>query len=275
MEQRFAAPPGGKRRFGRLVDIERIAVAPVVVGIIDERHALGAADWKQIGRGECLVVVFDRKQRTGGFAEEREIPGEACKRRGFVAIPAAAVDVNRIGVSPRREHRLRLEVGDGVLHDNRIRRVKDYKLVRVKPGAHTPLARERAARAILRDDRVASGKVPDAVAGLRVCDDGKDRAGDAERADAVRRAEPQCCEKCVCVVRADIGKFRETRALWQREQRSRSRRAKGDGLVRELTAQTESKRMDRGDRSLGHARSVDDRVPSDERSFRFMRRRHA
>ena len=146
----LAILPSLTRCFGGLLDRQVVGQATMMVRVINQRHAFAAAERQQIGRRKSFVVVLHGQAGAGAGREQFEIAPEALQRRRLVAVTAAAVNVDCVGIRPFRKFRLRFNVCDRARHDVRFRRIEHDKLVGMKTGANALRAGELTAAAELR-----------------------------------------------------------------------------------------------------------------------------
>jgi hypothetical protein len=146
-------------------------------------------DLQAVADAVKAVVVLDHQPPADGTGELLPFRGEAVHGRGLVAVGSADMDLN-LGrqVQPERieQSGVVAQLGRAPADDGRVQRVDQDKLVGVHRDAHPVPADEAAQGRKLGLESAAPVQPAVGVRGER------DRLGaDAEKADALRRIEPE------------------------------------------------------------------------------------
>jgi hypothetical protein len=153
-------------------------------------------------------------------------------------ITSAAID------NPLGHFRLIRKFGDGMLHNLRLGRVQNDKLVWVKGGPQSVGSGELSAAAELVHNLLAAWEVAQIIADLWMSLDREDLAIDAKAPDAVARAVVQGFQQRMGIAQADVRQLGETLMLTELLHGRSGGRAELDRLVSEDAAQPHADHVD-------------------------------
>ena len=105
----------------------------MMVRVIHQRDALGAANGKQVGRRKTLVIVLQGQAAAAAGRKAVEVAAKSFQRRALVTVSAAAVNVDGVGVRPFGDLSLVFKVGNRAADDAAVGGVEHDELVGVKP----------------------------------------------------------------------------------------------------------------------------------------------